>query len=81
MIAMAPGSILDEFGNPLKKRNGKKRAELVEAFAKAQSERAANRRPVHATYDAARTSDEFKNYWANADALDADSANSSPQRR
>lgn len=27
-------------------------------------------------YDAARTSDEFKNYWANADAFDADSANS-----
>lgn len=31
---------------------------------------------LRATYDAARTSDEFKNYWANADALDADSANS-----
>lgn len=31
---------------------------------------------LKATYDAARTSDEFKNYWANADQLDADSANS-----
>jgi capsid protein len=31
---------------------------------------------VRATYDAARTSDEFRNYWANADALDADAANS-----
>lgn len=31
---------------------------------------------LRATYDAARTSDEFKNYWANADKLDADSANS-----
>lgn len=31
---------------------------------------------IKATYDAARDSDEFKNYWANADALDADSANS-----
>ena len=29
-----------------------------------------------ATYDAARTSDEFKNYWANADRFDADSAHS-----
>lgn len=33
-------------------------------------------RRVNASYDAARTTDEFKNYWANADALDADSANS-----
>jgi capsid protein len=31
---------------------------------------------LKATYDAARTSDEFKNIWANTDALDADSANS-----
>lgn len=30
---------------------------------------------LRATYDAARTSDEFKNYWANADYFDADSAN------
>lgn len=28
------------------------------------------------SYDASRTSDEYKNYWANADAFDADSANS-----
>lgn len=28
------------------------------------------------SYDAARTSDEFKNYWANADSYDADSAHS-----
>src|SRR5690606_27773756 len=38
-------------------------------------------RRLHATYDAARTSDEFKNYWANADALDADSANSREVRQ
>lgn len=31
---------------------------------------------IQASYDSARTSDEFKNYWANADRLDADSANS-----
>lgn len=35
---------------------------------------------LQATYDAARTSDEFKNYWANADRLDADSANSKAVR-
>lgn len=28
------------------------------------------------SYDAYRTSDEYKNYWANADSFDADSANS-----
>lgn len=27
-------------------------------------------------YDAARTTDEYKNYWANTDAFDADSAHS-----
>lgn len=31
---------------------------------------------VMATYDSARPSDEFKRYWANADAFDADSAHS-----
>jgi capsid protein len=35
---------------------------------------------VVATYDAARTTDDFKNYWANADALNADSANSKQVR-
>lgn len=34
------------------------------------------RRRQNATYDAARTTDEFKNYWANSDKYDADSANS-----
>jgi capsid protein len=32
--------------------------------------------PIHARYDAAQTTDEFQNYWANADAFDADSAHS-----
>lgn len=31
---------------------------------------------VHANYDAAQTTDEFQNWWANADRLDADSAHS-----
>jgi capsid protein len=39
------------------------------------------RREVRASYDAARNSDEFKNYWANADALDADSANNKGVRQ
>lgn len=40
-------------------------AELQERFAK-----------LRATYDAARNTDEFANYWGNADHYDADSANS-----
>ena len=35
---------------------------------------------LRATYDAARSSTEFQNYWANADALDADSAHSKEVR-
>lgn len=38
------------------------------------------RRTIHASYDAARPSVEFDNYWANADRLDADSANSKSVR-
>lgn len=36
---------------------------------------------MRATYDAARTTDEFSNYWANADTYDADSANSRDVRQ
>jgi capsid protein len=36
---------------------------------------------LRATYDASRTTDEHKNYWANADTYDADSANSREVRR
>ena len=46
-------------------RQGDELAELMGRYAS-----------LRATYDAARTSDEFKNYWANADTYDADSANS-----
>lgn len=31
---------------------------------------------IHARYDAAQNTDEYKNYWANADSYDADSAHS-----
>lgn len=34
------------------------------------------RRPIHARYDAAQSGGEMVNYWASADALSADSANS-----
>lgn len=40
-------------------------AELVNRYA-----------ALRAQYDAARTTDDFKNYWGNADTYDADSANS-----
>ena len=74
MIQLAPGHILDQYGNPIAKKQ-QARKDLVDAFA-AVNQVNLNRRPVDATYDAARTSDEFKNYWANADAYDADSAHS-----
>ncbi len=32
--------------------------------------------PIHARYDSAQNTDEFKNYWANADVLSSDAANS-----
>jgi capsid protein len=62
-------------GQP-RKTNGHARHDL---FA-LRAEHLPRRREVRATYDAARTTDEFKNYWANADALDADSANSKSVR-
>lgn len=71
MIQLAPGHILDEFGNPIRTK-AKARKELTEAFAEFQAKK---RREVRGTYDAARTTPEFKNYWANTDSFDADSAN------
>lgn len=78
MIALDPSCILDQFGKPIHK-DSKPRRELAEALGvveRAQMER----RRVHARYDAASSSDELKNYWANADTLDADSANSKAVR-
>lgn len=71
MIQMAPGHILDEFGNPIRKTQ-QARQELVEAFVSANG----SARAQKAHYDAAQTTDEYKNHWASADAYDADSANS-----
>lgn len=62
-------------GEP-RRRNGQVRPELFQLVGQAPR----RRREIQATYDAARTTDEFKNYWANADGLDADSANSKSVR-
>lgn len=52
-------------------KNGRPRRQLVEFFAGRD-----HLRELRARYDAAQTTDEFKNYWVNADSYDADSANS-----
>jgi len=54
-------------------KNGKPRKELVEFFA--NQERLKEARRIEARYDAAQTTDANQNYWAAADAYDADSAN------
>jgi capsid protein len=46
-------------------RSERELADLQDRYAK-----------LRGSYDAARTSDEFKNYWANSDRLSADAANS-----
>lgn len=59
--------------------NGKPRRELT-AVRAAAPVGGPRRFSIRGSYDAARTTNEFKNYWANADALDADSANSQSVR-
>ena len=65
--------ILDAKGQPIVSRV-KARADLAAAMQKP-------RREIRATFDAARSSVDMDNYWANADALDADSAHSTQVRR
>ena len=55
-----------------KPSNGKPRRPLA-SFIEAPR---MSRRAILARYDAAQDTDEIKNYWANADSLDADTANS-----
>jgi capsid protein len=74
-ICELKGPIHPLTGEP-RRRNGHARPELYQLLAQPVR----RRREVQATYDAARTTDEFKNYWANADAFDADSANSKSVR-
>ena len=71
MITLAPGTILDHRGEPIKSPRAKVRQELEQAFSASHT-----KAEVRAKYDAAGSSDEFKNYWAASDSLDADSANS-----
>ena len=71
MIKLADGHILDAYGKPIRSSQVKVRQELGDALDKAHP-----RRRIEARYDAAGSSDDFKNYWAAADSLDADSANS-----
>lgn len=70
--------ILDEFGKPIAPVNGHThdRKHLVEFLT-----RIPTRRELRASYDAARDSDDFRNYWLNSDQLDANSANSFEVRR
>jgi len=65
--------LLDQFGRPVAAT--RRQIDLA-----AQSGRS-RLRPVKATFDAARNGDDMVNYWANADALDADSAHSTQVRR
>lgn len=62
--------------------NGKPRPQLGELLARVDRAmgRAARAAEIRASYDAASSSDDTKNHWANADAYDADSANSATVR-
>lgn len=64
-MAAAASTILGADGRPLP-REGKHRGENA---------------PIQARYDAAQNSNEFANYWAAADSLDADSSNSKAVRK
>lgn len=68
--------ILDASGNPITRATTPPQ-ELIDAQL---NNRRARRSDINARYDAASNSTEFSNYWANADHLDADSANSKAVR-
>ena len=84
----AASKILGPNGQPYRNghaQNGHARAtrqDLLDLIAKTYDDRARKRRAqaaggdIHAKYDAAQSSPDFDNYWSNADARDADSANS-----
>lgn len=67
MIARATNRLLDQFGTPIPKQD-----QVPQIMRRPK--------PVHATYDAARDTTDMQNYWSNADAFDADSANSKAVR-
>lgn len=64
--------ILGPNGDPIKRNGHAPRQALIEALRLSPR----RGRQVQATYDAARDTTDMVNYWANADAYDADSANS-----
>lgn len=78
-VNTAAPKLLGADGKELKV-NGHARPALVEAFLQQLNERRQSRR-AKLTYDAARDSQEYARHWANADALDADSANNYDVRR
>ena len=71
---MAKSPILDQFAQPFQKNgtNGHGRQAVIDALQLRRDKR----KPIQASYDGAADTDDLKNYWANADRLDADSANS-----
>lgn len=71
---MSASRILDHTGKPFS-MNGNGKASRLD-LADLSPMRPRKRREVAATYDAARTTTEFENYWQHADALDADSSHS-----
>jgi len=71
-MTTAVSRILGPNGSPLPATT-RPRPELASAMLHTRRQ---NRPSIEARYDAASSSTEFANYWANADALDADSANS-----
>ena len=74
-------AILGPNGHPLTTNgHSKPRRELTAAFQLANGTPRRKSAAINATYDAARESTDFANYWANADRLDADSANSKTVR-
>ena len=75
-----PPPILDQFARPIVRPRSRTRQDLVSQFLTQQAQKQQQRRVV-ASYDAAGSSDEYKNYWAAADSFDADSANSFPVRQ
>lgn len=72
-MSAASNRVIDSY--LCKPQNGHARPELASLIPPGRNGHG-ERQPVHASYDAAQDTDEFKNYWGPADSLDADSANS-----
>lgn len=73
---MFASPILDSYGRNFSRPSQRARRDLADSFVSSMNDVLQKRRAIAGTYDAAGSSDEYKNYWAASDALDADSANS-----